>query len=120
MRKPTPPHKRVFVPAEAASGFAGVGSQPLSESAHPIEVVMASAQPKPDSIGDGEGRNRTGDTTVFSRVLYQLSYLARAGKSSRAAASSRTKKGGETRWISPRSSVRAGATAPRTFASFAP
>jgi hypothetical protein len=24
----------------------------------------------------GEGRNRTGDTTVFSRVLYQLSYLA--------------------------------------------
>jgi hypothetical protein len=28
--------------------------------------------------GDGEGRIRTGDTTVFSRVLYQLSYLARA------------------------------------------
>src|SRR5436305_15093757 len=27
-------------------------------------------------IGDGEGRNRTGDTTIFSRVLYQLSYLA--------------------------------------------
>ena len=26
--------------------------------------------------GSGEGRNRTGDTTVFSRVLYQLSYLA--------------------------------------------
>jgi hypothetical protein len=26
--------------------------------------------------GGGEGRNRTGDTTVFSRVLYQLSYLA--------------------------------------------
>jgi hypothetical protein len=25
---------------------------------------------------DGEGRNRTGDTTVFSRVLYRLSYLA--------------------------------------------
>ena len=25
----------------------------------------------------GEGRNRTGDTTVFSRVLYRLSYLAR-------------------------------------------
>jgi uncharacterized protein YbjQ (UPF0145 family) len=25
---------------------------------------------------DGEGRNRTGDTTIFSRVLYQLSYLA--------------------------------------------
>jgi hypothetical protein len=25
----------------------------------------------------GEGRNRTGDTTVFSRVLYRLSYLAK-------------------------------------------
>ena len=27
---------------------------------------------------NGEGRNRTGDTTIFSRVLYQLSYLAAA------------------------------------------
>ncbi len=26
--------------------------------------------------GGGETRNRTGDTTIFSRVLYQLSYLA--------------------------------------------
>ena len=25
---------------------------------------------------DGEGGNRTHDTTIFSRVLYQLSYLA--------------------------------------------
>ena len=25
----------------------------------------------------GETRNRTGDTTIFSRVLYQLSYLAK-------------------------------------------
>ena len=25
---------------------------------------------------DGETRIRTGDTTIFSRVLYQLSYLA--------------------------------------------
>ena len=24
----------------------------------------------------GQGRNRTSDTTIFSRVLYQLSYLA--------------------------------------------
>jgi hypothetical protein len=28
----------------------------------------------------GEGRNRTGDTTVFSRVLYRLSYLAWDGE----------------------------------------
>ncbi len=26
--------------------------------------------------GHGETRTRTGDTTIFSRVLYQLSYLA--------------------------------------------
>jgi hypothetical protein len=29
---------------------------------------------------DGETRTRTGDTTIFSRVLYQLSYLALAGR----------------------------------------
>ena len=29
----------------------------------------------------GEGRTRTGDTPVFSRVLYQLSYLAAGGAS---------------------------------------
>jgi hypothetical protein len=28
------------------------------------------------SPDDGETRTRTGDTTIFSRVLYQLSYLA--------------------------------------------
>jgi hypothetical protein len=26
--------------------------------------------------GDGERRTRTADTSIFSRVLYQLSYLA--------------------------------------------
>src|SRR3954454_7799564 len=30
----------------------------------------------------GEGQNRTGDTTIFSRVLYQLSYLAEGAKAS--------------------------------------
>ena len=29
-----------------------------------------------------EGQDRTGDTAIFSRVLYQLSYLAGAGKAS--------------------------------------
>jgi hypothetical protein len=28
------------------------------------------------SFFSGQGRNRTDDTTIFSRVLYQLSYLA--------------------------------------------
>ena len=31
------------------------------------------------TFSDGETRTRTGDTTVFSRVLYQLSYLALRG-----------------------------------------
>ena len=34
------------------------------------------AQRQPASDPNGEGRNRTADTTIFSRVLYQLSYLA--------------------------------------------
>jgi hypothetical protein len=49
---------------------------------HPIWLagrVRCCAIAETDSTDDGEGRNRTGDTTVFSRVLYQLSYLAAAG-----------------------------------------
>ena len=38
--------------------------------------------PVPGRARDGEGRNRTGDTTIFSRVLYQLSYLAAPGDGS--------------------------------------
>jgi hypothetical protein len=35
------------------------------------------AKPLPSSrTADGEGGIRTRDTTIFSRVLYQLSYLA--------------------------------------------
>ena len=33
-------------------------------------------------LRSGETRTRTGDTTIFSRVLYQLSYLAAAPKAS--------------------------------------
>jgi hypothetical protein len=39
------------------------------------EVVMLCVAER-TSRRSGEGRNRTGDPTVFSRVLYQLSYLA--------------------------------------------
>ena len=28
------------------------------------------------TVGGAESQNRTGDTAIFSRVLYQLSYLA--------------------------------------------
>ena len=30
----------------------------------------------PQEEGGGQGQSRTADTTIFSRVLYQLSYLA--------------------------------------------
>ena len=33
-----------------------------------------------EDSASGETRTRTGDTTIFSRVLYQLSYLALAGR----------------------------------------
>ena len=29
----------------------------------------------PSTLGGAESQNRTGDTAIFSRVLYQLSYL---------------------------------------------
>ena len=34
-------------------------------------------RPRAGISRNGETRNRTGDTTIFSRVLYQLSYLAK-------------------------------------------
>src|SRR5829696_7129397 len=39
-------------------------------------TASSNGSPPCGRAADGEGRNRTGDTTVFSRVLYQLSYLA--------------------------------------------
>ena len=67
------------MPAEPASAIRGSPSED-----DPTEVVMgfgpAAAR---TSVGSGEGRNRTGDTTIFSRVLYQLSYLARGAEKAR-------------------------------------
>jgi len=60
-------------------------------TAHRVEFVREGAthgRPEnPVFIGDfgrknGETRTRTGDTTIFSRVLYQLSYLAATAKRS--------------------------------------
>ena len=44
--------------------------------------MTPSEEPHSAWLSDGEGRNRTADTTIFSRVLYQLSYLAAAAKAS--------------------------------------
>src|SRR5690606_8348054 len=43
------------------------------------------------AMAGAEGRDRTGDTTIFSRVLYQLSYLGSAD--GRVARGYRTEKG---------------------------
>ena len=54
---------------ERAAGAAGEKQRRLIEPAGKCAAT---------GVFDGEGRNRTGDTTIFSRVLYQLSYLAAA------------------------------------------
>ena len=50
----------------------------LETGALPVE--LRDLRPSASTAGrkpvDGQGRNRTADTTIFSRVLYQLSYLA--------------------------------------------
>src|SRR2546423_11761191 len=58
----------------AARGPPGkdAGSDACSARERPRTPPGDAPQPR-----DGEGRNRTGDTTIFSRVLYRLSYLAR-------------------------------------------
>jgi hypothetical protein len=47
----------------------------------PTHLLVMRSYVESGMDASGEGRNRTGDTTVFSRVLYQLSYLARRGVS---------------------------------------
>ncbi len=44
------------------------------------DVVHATATAQRRELRSGQGRNRTNDTVIFSHVLYQLSYLARAGR----------------------------------------
>ena len=47
-----------------------------------VEAEVTAQNASAERCRNGEGRNRTGDTTVFSRVLYRLSYLARAAQCS--------------------------------------
>jgi hypothetical protein len=42
----------------------------------PVERRFLQKSPTSRPFSNGETRTRTGDTTIFSRVLYQLSYLA--------------------------------------------
>ena len=49
----------------------------LDKASPPADPERAQEEGNPR---DGETRTRTGDTTIFSRVLYQLSYLAEPGE----------------------------------------
>jgi hypothetical protein len=50
----------------------------LSPVCHPTGVSRMTLRETFQIVREngGEGRNRTVDTTIFSRMLYQLSYLA--------------------------------------------
>ena len=43
------------------------------------QLSVDCGSPTKTSRNGGEGQNRTVDTTIFSRMLYQLSYLAPGG-----------------------------------------
>ena len=52
----------------------------LETGALPVELrtpARTTGHPPAGEPVDGQGRNRTADTAIFSRVLYQLSYLAK-------------------------------------------
>ena len=75
-----------IVARERHSDLRSGGRAPRNGSAGSGSSTSRSWRPAPGppssrgaAEASGEGRNRTGDTTVFSRVLYQLSYLAAAG-----------------------------------------
>jgi hypothetical protein len=61
----------------------------VSNSAHPPRVAEQSAPNQDRALRkrnqNGEARNRTGDTMIFSHVLYRLSYLAGGSDGSAAA-----------------------------------
>ena len=94
-------HARAKQVREQSQCSAGVGSSPRQPSRGSDARIgrragdAARIRPRPDvsrktvktrkpprskRFLDGETRTRTGDTTIFSRVLYQLSYLAVAAQ----------------------------------------
>ncbi len=68
------PHVHAAAPGPEVEGGADDGDGAGGFSCGNVTGGRTSA------AGSGEGRNRTGDTTVFSRVLYRLSYLAAAAE----------------------------------------
>jgi len=80
---------QTFEPLQAASKklddgktFAAGPRQPVKfwsispKPASQTDEADAENDPADEGLDGGEGQNRTVDTTIFSRMLYQLSYLA--------------------------------------------
>jgi hypothetical protein len=62
----------------AAAPSASTGCVHVRRESNPQPPVLETgALPIELRTSSGQGQNRTADTTIFSRVLYQLSYLAR-------------------------------------------
>src|SRR5579884_227239 len=55
-------------------------SSPETTAASMAFCARCRARDRHCAASSGQGRNRTNDTVIFSHVLYQLSYLARAGR----------------------------------------
>ena len=78
--------------AAPAARHAHLGARRFTSIQAQVHAFCARRHPSPEAAeqmkylaltgtsGNGETRTRTGDTTIFSRVLYQLSYLAAAAR----------------------------------------
>jgi hypothetical protein len=64
-----------FTPIQAQVHAVCARNRLSPEAAEQMKYLALAA-----TSADGETRTRTGDTTIFSRVLYQLSYLAVAAQ----------------------------------------
>ena len=78
MKRSTGAKARAEPSSFAERGARLARKRPATRAPHASRAMTQTGDaPQP---GNGEGQNRTGDTTIFSRVLYQLSYLAEAAR----------------------------------------
>jgi hypothetical protein len=83
------------------SGRSQWGVADCEASVHPIDLSYAASMD--DQENGAQGRNRTSDTAIFNRMLYQLSYLGLPLGSSRCRPPARTEAaiGGGSRPVHP-------------------
>ena len=73
---PATPPRPPTSPAAATSSASNRPARPGTSGEEPRSTTAWLVSLSLQGFSDGETRTRTGDTTIFSRVLYQLSYLA--------------------------------------------